>query len=178
MERAVINVWTITDLLATATSPAPAPPANQAFLGCWRTDSVTTYLPDGTERVAHPPCFQLNQATTISTMCRKDLLVSWLVSSYTVVSPGWVETVITQHPARPELIGTKKRHRYAVNGQHLTVTTEAPADAKDPGRGVIRVVGETSRVEGHCPVLDYDTDADAVEPPSGDSAQNRSPTGK
>lgn len=169
------SAWTIGALLAVTASPASSAPADEAFLGCWRTDSVTTRFPDGRERVGHPQCFQLNEASKISTVCRSDSMVSRLQSSYVIVAPGIVETVITEHSAKPDLVGSKNRHRYVVSGNHLMLSTDKPADGKNPASEAITIVGEATRIEGRCPALETPTGSDPV---STGSDQKRSPTGK
>lgn len=137
-------------LLLSAYASALTPP-DPALVGCWHSDTVTSYLSDGTTRDGKAECTLVYSDSEIRSECMGTKGPFSITYSYEVIAPGKYEAEIKTHSALPKAVGSKREYEYRVEKDKLSITT-FPQRTPMPLNAAIKVVSTSTRDSGSCTI--------------------------
>jgi hypothetical protein len=111
------------------------------LLGCWKSDYIVQFFPDGTSAKNRPTaCVLQFESDRIKSGCGE------IGYTYRVLRPGVYSAAIVTHSNRPDLIGATREYEYRVEGGHLFITTYPQTTTPSPPTKAIRVESKSSKV--------------------------------
>lgn len=134
---------------ALALHCGPALSSDAALLGCWKGESVTQFLADGTKGSTSGSCILEFAQGRIHSRCDGPQGPSEIKYSYQVVRPGVYSATLIAHQFRPDLIGGTREYEYRIEGEHLSLTTYPQTTRPTPPTAAVRV--ESRSVKVPCP---------------------------
>ena len=137
-------------LLALIASAPVASSLDPELVGCWRSDTVTSYLADGTGYEGKAQCSLRFTDTTIESACLGDQGPFRITYSYNVVAPGKYEAEIRAHSGLPGAVGSKRLYEYRTDGDGLLITTYPQTTSPAPLNQAVKVVSSSTRNPGGC----------------------------
>ena len=117
-----------------------------ALLGCWRAERVEQSLADGGLWVDIGGCTLDFTAERIVSACVLRAGNQPITYAYKLVEPGRYTARITDHPARPQAVGSERDYEYRVERDRLYITTYPQTAKPAPLSAVVQVLSMSVRV--------------------------------
>lgn len=133
-------------LAGPATTRAADDPPDPALLGCWRAERVEQSLADGGVWVDIGGCTVEFTADRIVSACALRAGNQPVTYTYKIVEPGKYNARITDHPARPQAVGSARDYEYRVDRDRLYITTYPQTAKPAPLSAVVQVLSVSVRV--------------------------------
>lgn len=135
---------------AAALHSSDAVSADAALLGCWKSESITQTLANGTTGTSPPSaCVIRFYEDRIQFGCPGASNVVNIEYTYRVVKPGVYWAKMTAHNRLPDLVGSEREYDYKVDKSFLFITTYPQTTKPAPPTAAVRV--ESKSVKVPCP---------------------------